>query len=170
MEQVNGAVNTLLYGFTGLQSKYPGISRHSSSQLRWQVVVLVYDYLGIFLELCLLLVRQVQFQAQWEYFQEQKARKNILYIKKWRYSGPAIPSWLFLCGASITRYVTAKNCSISGKKKMYTVFSVLENMLLNCLSIMHIIYSCYVSGRMALINTNIKHYKFSAFLNILTCI
>ncbi len=66
-------------------------SRHSS-QLRWQAVVLVYDYLGTFLQVCLLLVKRGQFQAQPEDFHEQKARKSILYIKKWRYSGPAIPS------------------------------------------------------------------------------
>lgn len=84
-KQVSGAV-------TGLQRLYPGISRHSSSQLRWQAIVLVYDYLGTFLQVCLLLVRRGQFQAQREDFHEQKARKNILYIKKLKYSGPAIPS------------------------------------------------------------------------------
>ncbi len=81
----------LYYRFTGLQCLYPGISRHSS-QLRWQAVILVYDYLGTFLQVCLLLVKRGQFQAQPEDFHEQKARKSILYIKKWRYSGPAIPS------------------------------------------------------------------------------
>lgn len=158
-KQVSGAVYPLLYRFTGLQRLYPGISRHSSSQLRWQAIVLVHDYLGTFLQVCLLLVRRGQFQAQWEDFHEQKARKNILYIKKLKYSGPAIPSWLCLCGASITRYVTADLYCISEKNMIHCFSQVLENdMFLNCLSIMHINYS-YVSGRMALINTNtnIKH-------------
>ncbi len=75
-KQVSGAVYPLLYRFTGLQRLYPGISRHSSSQLRWQAIVLVYDYLGTFLQVCLLLVRRGQFQAQREDFHEQKSKKK----------------------------------------------------------------------------------------------